>query len=669
MSGNFSPTSPTSPSLLADDGAILQAFSDGLRPDPIVTVSQWADQHRVLGTISSSEHGQWRTSRTPYLRGIMDDLSASSPVQRVVFMKSSQLGGTEAGLNWLGYVIDHAPGPTLVVQPTTSLVRRFSQQRLDPLISASDRLRLKIPPARTRDSGNTLYSKEFPGGILVLTGANSAAALRSMPARYIFMDEVDAYPGDLEEEGDPVTLAEARTRTFGRRRKVLLVSTPTIRNMSRIEREYEKTDKRRFFLPCPHCGEAQWLKFENLRWTRGAPDDAHYVCEENGCVIEEHHKTRMLAEGFWRATAVSAEVTTVGYHLSSLYSPIGWQSWADIAAQWEAAQGSDDAIKAFKNSVLGETWVETGDAPDWQTLLDRRESYKRGTVPSRAVLLTAGVDVQRDRLEASVWAWGPGMESWLVDHRVIDGGALSADAWDELEDLLSEPFEREDGSGSLSIKRMAIDTGYETQAVYAWVRKIGSPEVLAVKGKETFDRSQPVSGPTQVDVKEGKRRVIKKGVKLWTVAVSTFKAETYRWLRLHRAEVEGEPDPAGYIHFPEQIDGEYFRQFTAEQLVTTKNRRGFTRYEWHKLRERNEALDCRVYARAAAAVLGLDHWSPHRWQAAAAPGKAPPRLRAVRASTIGEASQREPLPARDEPPSQGRPLTRPRRPKAVRAAI
>lgn len=617
MSASILPNSPTSP-LTSDDGALADALRAGLRPDPSLTVSAWADRYRVLDTRSSSEAGQWRTSRTPYLREIMDHLSSDHPAQKVVIMAGAQIGKSETGNNWTGYVIDHAPGPMMLVQPTAQMAKRFSQQRLDPMLAASDRLTAKVPPARQRDAGNTTLSKEFPGGILVLTGANSAAGLRSMPARYLFLDEVDAYPGDLEGEGDPVALAEARTRTFGRRRKVLMTSTPTIKGMSRIEREFELTDKRRYFVPCPHCRGLQWLRFERLRWTRGAPDTVAYVCEHCEEPIGEHHKTWMLSEANgaeWRATAKAEVPHAVGFHISSLYSPLGWLSWAAIAQEWEAAQGSDDAVKAFKNGILGETWAENGDAPDWKMLYERREAYRKNTVPLGALFLTAGVDVQKNRIEVSVYGWGRGLESWLVTHEVIDGGAQDPAAWKALEALLEDGYVREDGR-RMHIKRMAIDTGFETQVVYSWARRLHSPVIMCVKGEERFDRSTPVSGPTIIDTTENGVR-IRRGARLWRVAVSTFKSETYRWLRLDKPTDEelaaGGAYPAGYIHTPTGVDGEFFKQLTAEQLVGRKDRRGFNRYEWVKVRERNEALDCRVYARAAAYGLGADFWPAHRW--------------------------------------------------------
>jgi len=594
-----------------------KAFDRGLRPDPLLKVSEWADQHRRLSGKGASEPGPWRTSRTPYLREIMDCLSPSSPYERVVFMKGAQIGATECGNNWIGYVIHHAPGPMLAVLPTVEMAKRNSRQRIDPLIEESEVLSSLVKPARARDSGNTVLTKSFQGGLLAMTGANSAVGLRSMPVRYLFLDEVDGYPGDIDGEGDPVALAEARTRTFARR-KVFIVSTPTVKGVSRIEREFEASDQRRYFVPCPHCGHFQWLEFERLRWEKGQPGTAHYLCEDCDGTIHEHHKTRMLEQGEWRSTVKSdkGNEKTAGFHISSLYSPIGWRSWAEIATAWEMAQGNDAAVKSVKNTDLGETWVETGEAPDWQRLYDQRESGPAGIVSSKGLFLTAGVDVQKDRLEVDVWAWGRGLESWLVDHIVIDGGPQRPEAWLELAGLLDQTWAHE-GGAHLRIAKMAIDTGYEAPAVYAWARKAGFGQVAPIKGAEGFNRSSPVSGPTLVDATDGGKK-LRRGARLWTVAVSTFKSETYRFLRAERPTDEERAEGADYlpgtVHLPKWVDAEWLKQLVAEQLITVKNKRGFTRLEWQKLRERNEALDCRVYARAAAWIVGIDRWPEARWR-------------------------------------------------------
>jgi phage terminase large subunit GpA-like protein len=223
--------------------------------------------------------------------------------------------------------------------------------------------------------------------------------------------------------------------------------------------------------------------------------------------------------------------------------------------------------------------------------------------------------VQKDRIEVDVWAWGRGLESWLVDHVVIEGGPEHARSWEALAALLTRTWPHAHGA-HLSIARLAIDTGYDTPAVYAWARAQGFAQVAPVKGVEGFNRASPVAGPTWVDVTEGGKR-LRRGARLWTVAVSTFKAETYRHLRLERPTEEeaagGAATPPGTVHLPDWVDAEWLKQFVAEQLVTVKTKRGFARLEWQKLRERNEALDTRVYARAAAWIAGLDRWSDDRW--------------------------------------------------------
>lgn len=601
----------------AGNAAFLRSLADGLTPDPLMTVAEWADSYRILSGRAAAEAGRYRTSRTPYMREIMESLSPSSPVERVVFMKAAQTGATEAGNNFIGFVIHQAPGPILAVQPTVELAKRNSQQRINPLIEDSEALRKIVAPPRSRDSGNTVLAKRFPGGQLVLTGANSATGLRSMPARYVFLDEVDAYPGDVDGEGDPIALAEARTATFGHRKKLFLVSTPTIKGLSRIEREYEASDQRRYFVPCPHCGEMQWLQFERLRWEKGKPETAHYICESCDAEISESAKTEMLAEGEWRATADGNDPRTRGYHLSALYSPVGWTSWAGIARSWEDAQANDAALKTAKNVLLGETWMESGEAPDWQRLYDRRERWTPGTVPEKALFLTAGADIQKDRIEIDVWGWGRGLESWLIDHIVIEGGPDRPAAWAELTALCAKCWRHASGT-PMQIVRMGVDTGYEAPAVYAWARGQGFDQVAPLKGVEGFNRLSPVSGPTYVDMTAGGKR-IRRGVRLWTVAVSTFKSETYRYLRLERPTDEelasGSVHPPGTIHLPAWAESEWCKQFVAEQLVTVKTKRGFQRLEWQKLRERNEALDCRSYARAAAWIAGVDRWGEDRWDA------------------------------------------------------
>jgi phage terminase large subunit GpA-like protein len=384
----------------------------------------------------------------------MDCLSPASPVQRVALMKGAQIGGTECGNCWIGYVIHQAPGPMMAVAPTVELAKRNSKQRIDPLIEESEVLPERVKERRSRDSGNTVLSKEFPGGVLILTGANSAVGLRSMPARYLLLDEVDGYPGDVEGEGDPILLAERRSATF-QRRKILLVSTLKTKGLSRIEREYEASDQRRYFVPCPHCHEHQTLELESLRWPEGRPREAEYACAHCGALIGERHKTWMLEHGEWRATA-ARDGRTAGFHLSSLYSPAGWFSWADAVEMYEQAQKSPDLMKGFVNTVLGLPFEEEAEAPEWQRLYERRESYRIGVVPEPGLFLTAGVDVQKDRIEVEVVAWGRGKESWSVDYHVIEGDTARAEVWAKLDGVLARDWPHASGH-TLPIRVMCVD--------------------------------------------------------------------------------------------------------------------------------------------------------------------------------------------------------------------
>lgn len=581
------------------DTIALQAWHDGKRPEPSLTVSEWADLHRVLSQKAASEPGPWRTARTPYLRSIMDDLSASSPAQRIVFMKGAQIGATESGNNWIGYVAHQAPGPMLAVSPTVEMAKRSSKQRIAPMIEESPVLRGLVKEARSRDSGNTVLSKEFPGGVLVMTGANSAVGLRSMPARYLFLDEVDGYPGDVDGEGDPIALAEARTRTF-QRRKVYMVSTPTITGRSRIEREFLKSDQRRLFLPCPDCSHFQTLKFSQLKWPKGEPEKASYICEECGSCLGDAHKTEMLRRGEWRATA-QGDGRTIGYHLSSLYSPVGWMSWVDIARRWEAAQGDQELIKEFVNTVLGETWQVRGDAPEWSDVYGRRETYRSGTVPHGALILFAGCDVQKDRIEVGIWGFGRNRERWLIEHRVLPGNTCRQDVWNSLAEMFEETWPTESGH-ELAVRDWGIDSGAFAPEVSAFVRDYnGRGNVHAVDGHDRY--LSAFLGVGAMDVtSRGKK--LRRGLKTLRIGVSFCKQEIVAQLAL----TAGDVTPAGFVHLPADVSPETVKQLTAESLVT-RQVGGRIKREWQIIEgRRNEVLDCANYARGLAAMRGWDRW-------------------------------------------------------------
>ena len=578
-------------------------FLEGLRPEQPLTVSEWADRYRKLSSKASAEPGPWRTDRTPYLREPMDCLSSESPVQRVVMMFAAQTGKTEAGSNWLGYVIDHAPGPMLCVQPTVEMAKRLSKQRLESMISETPCLSEKIAPARSRDSGNTMFSKEFSGGIMLLTGANSATGLRSAPCRYLFADEVDAFPSDVDGEGDPVALAERRTTTFARR-KILLTSTPTVKDFSRIEAEYERSDQRRFYVACPCCGEMQWLKWGQLKWEHNRPETVLYQCESCREKFPERHKPQMLASGEWRPTA-PGNGKTAGFQLSGLYSPLGWCSWEQLVDDFLRAKGDAPALKAFVNTRLAETWEEDyAAAVSAEGLMAKRLAYQPGTCPDGVVLLTAGVDVQDNRLAVTVWGWGEGETGWMIWHQELMGDPTQLEVWGQLDTVLAAEWQTAGGK-TLKLAQVAIDSGgHCTHEVYRYVRDRVGQGAVAIKGSSKRN-SAAVGKGSKVDV-NWRGKVLKKGVTLYMLGTDTIKTTLFGRMRHN--------ETGGALFFGQAADEDYFRQLTAERQAL-RYHRGFPIREWvKKSGDRNEALDCAVYAYAAMLIFSRKMNRATMWQ-------------------------------------------------------
>lgn len=581
------------------DGAMLvwRGFMEGLRPAPRVTVTEWADKYRRLTTKGAAEPGQWRTSRVPYLKEIMDCLSAVHPARRIVFQKSVQSGGTEAGNNWVGWFIDTQKAPMMVVQPTLDLAELWSKQRLTSMIDEMPRLRARIRPARERDSGNTMRLKEFAGGVLVIAGANSGTGLRSMPVRYLMLDEVDAYPVEIENEGDPVKLAEGRTTTFVRH-KIFLISTPTTESLSRINREYQASDQRRYFVPCPHCQHMQTLVWENI--CRPTGEAAGYACAECGVIIDEYHKKWMLENGEWRAAY--PERSVAGFHINALYTPIGLgKTWTELVEEFEKA--GNDAIKhkAFTNLRLGEVTKDPNEKLDSQELHQRAETRVPRTIPRGCLLLTAGVDVQKDRWAVTTLGWGRGMQCWVIDWFELPGNPTNPEDWDLLETRVLEPMQNSCGV-PMRVERVAVDSGYLQDDVLHFTRSRQSRGWFAVKGAK--DIGKPIiTRASRVDF-TWRGRTIKQGAEQWQVG--GFAAKEWLFARL-TADRERLPEDR-LIRFAADLGEVFYEQLTAE--VFDQVRRRFV-----KIRERNEALDTFCYAIAAAwhPLLRAQTWQEPRW--------------------------------------------------------
>jgi phage terminase large subunit GpA-like protein len=563
-------------------------YRKGLTPDPSIGISEWSDNNVVLSSKGSAAPGKYQTSRVPFTREIMDCLSPSHPCDHVVFMKPAQITGTQLILNWNGYSVAVCPGPFLIVEPTVDMAKKLSKQRLQEMIQDSPVLNGLIKPSREKDGGNTLLCKEYPGGVTILTGAGSASALRMMPVRNLALDEVDSYELDLDGEGDPIALAIKRTTTFGRRRKIFILSSPTEKDNSRIEREYLLSDQRRYNLPCPHCNYTQHLQWSGIKFEHDEKyklkSEVTYVCEKCGCHIEERNKTDMLAGGRW--IAENPDGRCPGFHINGLYSPLGWLSWEDITLEFlKFKKLKDEPLqKAWTNTVLAETWESKGATLEHSYLFNRREPVSDQINPD-VVLLTCSVDVQDDRLECKVVGWQAGEECRVIEVKHFVGSPAKMLVWENLREYIQKTFSHE--NGLMRIVATTIDTGgHYTSETYEFVKSCDPTSVFAIKGSST--PGSPVSG------KPSKQ---KNGVDLYLIGTDTIKN-----LLFGRLLIE-EPGP-GYVHFPDTLDAEYFKQLTAEKRKTVYVK-GFKKDEWVKIRKRNEKLDLMVYNIAALYIIAF----------------------------------------------------------------
>lgn len=556
-------------------------------PPPKLTISEWADQNRILVSESSAEPGRWRTSRAPYQREPMDCITDPA-VECVVLMWSSQTGKSEILLNTFGFFTDLDPAPVLAIQPTLNMAEAFSKDRLQPAIDSCPALAEKIGPSRQKDGGNTLLHKKFAGGHITLAGANSPSSLASRPVRILLPDEVDRFPASAGAEGDPVDLAEKRTATFYNR-KLILTSTPTITDISRIGRAFREGDQRYYNVPCPHCGEMQVLKFANLKWDDDDTGTARFVCVGCGEDIDESHKPAMLAAGAWVATA--SFTGTRSFHIWEAYSP--WRKWAEIVASFLRAKKTPETLQVWTNTCLGETWEDRATSIEIRDAGSRVEVYD-AEVPTGVLCLTCGVDTHEGRLEASVVGWGLHEEPYLIDHVVLPGNTSRSTVWKNLDELLFErEFEWAYG-GHLGIECTCIDSGgHRTSEVYKYVEPRQVRRVYAVKG---------VSGEGLPIIRHfQKTRAADSKIPVKLHVYGPDAAKSFIYSRLGLAE-----DESGRMHFPDldQFDDAYFDQLTAEKCVI-EYKAGHPRRKW-KLKvsgARNEALDCCGMALAAVRKL------------------------------------------------------------------
>lgn len=581
---------------------------------PELTVSQWADEYRVLSPEASAERGRWRTDRAPYQREIMDAIG-DPRVERVVVKSSAQVGKTEILLNAIGYYMDYDPAPMLYIQPTEDMAEAFSKDRLSPMIRDCPTLAGKVLDSADRRKGNTTFHKAFPGGYITMIGANTPNKLASRPIRVLLLDEVDRFPVSAGREGDPVALAVKRTNNFWNR-KVLEVSTPTIKGESRIDKDFDESTAEELEVSCPQCGAYQPYNWDQLKFEHeSGTDEAHvlgFVCKECGALSKEAQWKRQPIR--WTPTNPGRKWR--GFHLNELASP--WRRWDEIVGDFlRAKHDGVEAMKVWHNTALGLSWEERGEVDIDELLLRRREMYNC-QVPAPVLVLTAAVDVQDNRLEYEIVGWGAEKKSWGIQYGVIMGDPGQMETWTALDDVIFGEYIRADGQ-TMHVMTTCVDSGgHYSSEVYAYCRARESRRVWAIKGR---------GGAGEAFIQRPKTRH-RSGAWLFTLGVDAGKDTLSSRLKVQF------PDHPGYCSFPMDpgrgYDEAYFEGLTAEHRVT-KTSGGQTVRQWVKKSEyvRNEPWDIRNYNQAALEILNpnLDAMERRRLGEAEAPVTAPPPQR------------------------------------------
>jgi phage terminase large subunit GpA-like protein len=553
-------------------------------------ISEWADKYRILTSETSAEPGRWRTDRASYQKEIMDSINHHE-TQEVAIMASAQVGKTEFLLNMLGYHIDYDPCPIMLVLPNEKLIDYFSKKRLASMISATPELREKVKEAKGRDSGNTISEKSFPGGYIAIVGANSASSLSSRPIKILLCDEVDRFPVSAGSEGDPIELSKKRTTTFPVDRKHVFVSTPTLKETSRIEQLYNDSTMEEWNLPCPSCEHKQSLKWSQIKFEYNKTESGefvvtsvHHACKSCGSMHEEKEWKRGAGE--W--IPQKSHSYRRGFHLNQFVSP--WSTWPSIVRDFLIAKrDGPEQLKVWTNTVLGESWEESGEQLEEEELMNRTEEYEPD-VPEGVKVLTAAVDVQDNRFEIEVVGWGSGKESWGIQYHTIFGDLKQKHIWDDLDEFLSRTWEDAEGR-KFSISCTCIDSGgHFTTEVYRFVAPRETRRIFAIKGQGSRNGEY-------VPLINGVSKTKREKASLFSLGVDEGKAKVMSRLQIEEAG-------PGYCHFPKDrgYSKEYFLGLTAEKLVK-RYKKGVPYVVWKKVRERNEPIDLRVYNTAALEIL------------------------------------------------------------------
>lgn len=589
----------------------LNGIRDAVRPDPKVWVDEWAEQNRVLPP-DTPEPGQWRNHRTPYLIDIMRTMSPGSLYREGWVMKGHQVGGSSAGENFIGASICTAAGSILVVFPTLEDAKQWEMTRFEEMRKTTKDLRRRVRDADVKGANNTKLRKKYPGGVMRLVGSNRVGALKSSTIRYVKFEEPDEYPAAIGEQGDTITLTKKRTSNFGRKAKIYGDGTPTIEDRSAIEAQCKRGDQRKWHVPCPDCGHAQTFEWERFRWEPGQPDTVLYHCVACGTGSPEHawkgaayaprppgcteEQAAELGLAHWRATA-KGEPGVASWLLPSFVAPIGWRPWNVLASDWDAAQGDEEKLKAFRNNEEGLPWRDTIRTDVGADVLQRRaESYDLMTVPQGGLVVVAGVDTQDNRLAVVVRAYGRDEESWGVWHGEIFGTPSAPETWAKLAELLSAPMKHASGQ-LLRIDAVAIDAGgHHGEDVYAFCRdaQARGRHWFAVRGAKAYDA--PKLGRPKTIEFTWRGKAVPGGAQLRFVGTQSIKNLLDSRLSLKTAG-------GGYMHTPLGFGADYYKQMRSERREWKKDTRGNKALVWVKGDGVHEAWDCEVYGYAAYLYL------------------------------------------------------------------
>ncbi len=586
---------------------VAQTLARALAPRKALTVSQWADQHYIVSSKGGSMPGRWRTANNPPLREPMDCMSVRDPTREVVLKFPIQFGKTMVAAIALGYTMEHAPGPIMAALPGEVSMMKWIEQKLNPMLEEVDVVRNLLSSTKSRDGANRREFKDFSGGQLYIEHAGSPSRLKSSTVRVMLVDELDEFAANLRSGDDPDKMLDGRTSAFPGTYKRLKISTPTIQGLSRIEELFERGDQRRYHVPCPHCEEMQPLVWSGLHWGPHG-SDVHYVCQECGARIDEHHKTEMIARGEWVPANPEARIRS--YTINGLYYQFGLgPRWSTLVEEWLDAQNDPAKLKTFINDRLAETWEDPAmRAVRHSTLADRAEPYALRVAPRGVLAITAGLDTQDDREAVQIIGWGQNMEFWILDYVEIPGDPATPALWDRVAELLSQPIEHEDG-GMLRVEACCIDAGgHRTEYVKQFAAQSPIPRTMAIFG--AVPNNAPVLGKAKFQELKGRNKLDRKGAMIRHVGTVAAK----HWLYSRLSTDADQPLESRRCHFSDELDESFFRGIVGETFDPRKARfiarRG----------SRVEPLDTWVYGFAAAhhPELRLNRLSRTDWEARAA---------------------------------------------------